>query len=47
MTEKIIFRNTRNMSEVANRWVLKYEKNQGVLWGEVNAEKSVRPKVTF
>ena len=24
-----IFRNTRNMSEVANRWVLKYEKIHG------------------
>ena len=36
-----IFRNTRNMSEVANRWVLKYEKNSGgALWGEVNAEKN-------
>ena len=24
-----IFRNTRNMSEIANRWVLKYEKIHG------------------
>ena len=43
-----IFRNTRNMSEVANRWVLKYEKNSGgaLRCGEC-WEKSVRPKMTF
>ena len=43
-----IFRNTRNMSEVANRWVLKYEKKSGGCFGvRWMLKKSVRPKMTF